>query len=292
MAFSRALARKAFHGNDIYTSAELRASGAQLTNEHVDAINAVGRDYSDFCILIMNELDRWPLLKRYFERLVEHRLGQNAILASGFIAALLQDDNPAEQRLLRLEGNVRNLDYITSGVGLPTDPNAGQETDEVLLDLWNEIFVLDFIQHTQGLKFTDLEKVVRRRDLPQIDLLAQRQGVHYAIEITRVRKKDFEGTTLPNMYDAIYEPRNLNTLRKLLKRKLHEKNLQLQNFCSAESQPIDKRLLVLKTSQREYQDGSTAVHSETNALLSEGAYSSIDEVLLIYDVENYDWIRR
>jgi hypothetical protein len=240
MVFSLITARKAFAGNAIYCSSELRAngwkptkryiktigrnaiyrsrelrarlqpSGWKLTKQHIKAIESVVRDYPAFCNLIIQRLNQWTLTKNYFQHLIQKRLEQEAILASDFVGTLLYSKNPLEERLRRLHDNVENLDSIR-GRGVD---KTGLETDEVLLDIWNEIFVMDFIMNKLG--FTDLEKIVRGPSQPQIDLTARFNHYDYAIEITRIRKRNFSGSTMPNMYDAIKHPDNLNSLQKAL----------------------------------------------------------------------------
>ncbi len=291
MTFSKEVARKAFHGSDIKYNPVLHGSGDLLTQEHCDAINSVARNYDEFCDLIRNELYRLPLTNHYFQKLIEARLHQDLILTSRVIASFLYDDNPTEARLRRIQGKVGNLDSLTEGVGIPKDENEGQEADEKLLDIWSEIFVMDFILHNPKLEFTNVERVVRPKGQPQVDLVAEHQGNHYAIEITRIRKRDFWGSTLPNGFDAIYRLENLDSLRRGLRNKLKDKNRQMERFCAAETTTFDKRLLIIKTSQEEYQDGSEVVRDETRTLFKSGDCPALDEVMLIYDIKNFDWLR-
>lgn len=291
MVFPKLTAKTAFIGNAIYCNVELRASGAQFTQEHADAINEVDKNYDAFCTLILAELARWPLTKQYFEHLVVARLRQNAILASEFIASLIGNTNPLEERLARIHNRVENLAIITSEVGLSDNLSNGDESDEIFLDLWNEIFVIDVLLNHSRLGFSSIEKVVRPKGQPQVDLIAAFSGIRYAIEVTRIRKRDFQGSTLPEMFEAVYQEKNLNKLRSALRNKLNSKNKQMGKFCDIETDQYQKKLLVIKTSQWEYQDGSSVVRDETNALMRANDYLHIDEVILIYDVENFDWLK-
>lgn len=286
------MARQAFAGAAILHYGELRASGARLSDEHIASINAVSERYVDFCHLIRNELSRWPYTQCYFGHLVEARLQQNSFLQSDFIGSLLGETNPIEERLARLDGKVKNLESVASTYGAPKASRDGRDTDEIILDLWNEIFVIDFIMHNPALQFTSLERVVRRRDRPQIDLLALRNGRRYGIEVTRIRKREFIGATHPFNFEAISHPSNRQSLRQALKNKLRVKNWQFRRFRETESQAFDTALLVIKTSQWEYQDGSDVVADVAVNLLRTGCFSAIDEVLLIYDVVNCDWLKK
>lgn len=294
MSFSRDVAINAFIGASIIHNPGLIVNGQGFTSEHRNAIDAVENNYTDFCLLVKSELTRFPLIQKYFGHLITSRLQQNVILKSDFILHLFDANSDLENRLTRLEGNVPNLSTITANVNAPSDPQLGEETDEVLSDFWNEIFVMDFLSYGHGLAFGNLEKVIRGNSEPQIDLLANQNSRSYAIEITRIRKRDFSGITFPNMFDAIYKPENISTLRRVLKNKLQDKNNQMNKFCTNElgaGRSYNKRLLVLKTSQAAYQDGHSVVLTETEALLNQGIYTSIDEVLLIYDVDNFDWLK-
>lgn len=285
------VARKAYKGNAIYCFPELSVRGEGLTQDLIDAINAVDQNYPAFCNLIKENLKRWPLTRHFFEHLIDSRLKQNAILASDFISRVIDTNNPLEDRLKRIVGKVKNLESITSDVNVPSDPSLGQEADEVLLDLWNEIFVIDFLLNRNEFKYIDLEKVVREKDQPQIDLIGNWNSEAHAIEITRIRKREFSGSTHPTMFDEIYSKENFSSLRNAIKKKMRNKNKQMRKFRSAEEATYLKHLLVIKTSQWEYQDGSIAVKEITQEFLKSGNYPSIDEIVLIYDIERFDWIR-
>lgn len=288
---SKSVAKKAFEGALIRQHPELRASGAVFTDEHAGAINSVIAYYDDFCHLILSTLEEWAFTKLYFQPLIEVRLLQNAILASGFIGGLLSDHNPTEERLKRIHHKVKNLSSMSGEINLPEDIEAGEESDEVFLDIWNELFVMDLLLHNSRLAFSDLEKVIRRKDLSKVDLLAKRDSQEYAIEITRIRRRDFIGGTLPGMYEKAFNiPDNKSSLQNAMRNKLNSKNQQLKKFCASEGRTYDKKVVIIKTSQEEYQDGSEVVRQEAEALLHTHRYSYIDEILLVYDTENFDWI--
>jgi len=241
-----------------------------------------------------------------FFHLVKARLAQEAILESGFISRLFDEQNPLEERLTRVHIQVKNFDTITGNVGLSRNSAEFDKSDETLLDIWNELFVIDLLINTMHPPFIDVERIVRPKSQTQIDCLAKRGDQEYAIEITRLRKRDFIGSTLPNMIEALDPPentgdledepkvrdarKNRDDLRKALKRKMGEKNKQMQEFCKLEGRSFDKKLVVIKTSQWEYQDGSKVVRDEAQILLDTGRYKYIDELLLIYSIAEFDWL--
>lgn len=292
MVFTREIARNAFHGAAIRNYPLLRSSGTEETPELTNAINMVSQNFPAFRQFMETELSRWPLYERCFKRLIMARLQQDAVLKSDVLGKLLDDTNITEERLQRLWGSVTNLEDVTAGVNAPANQNAGETTDEIIQDLWNEVFVMDFLLHAPGLGFTNLEKVVRPSGQSIVDLLGEYQNYNYAIEITRIRERDFLGSTHPTEFDAIFIPENIDDLWCVLTDKLCKKNKQMRKFCAAEAQTYDKKLVVIKTSQWAYQDANSVVRDEIQFLLNTGRYTSIDEVLYIYDVENYHWIRR
>ncbi len=285
---TRDIALKAYQGVAIMNEPLLRLSGSTFTQEHADAIKLVLDNPSDFRDLVLQELSRFPKMELYFRPLIEARLNRNKILDSDILSSILLNKNEVEERLSRNHLKVKYFESIFSEVGLPID---GIESDEVFLDIWNELLTIDLLINDPQLGFSEIEKVVRRRDLTKIDLLATYEGQKYAIEITRLRKRDFLGTTLPNMVDAMFLKENLDDLQNALKSKLKDKDKQFLRFCKQETESFDKRLLVIKTSQWEYQDASNILLEQTKRLLENEVYEGIDEVLIVYDVINFDWIR-
>ncbi|MBN8620838.1 MAG: hypothetical protein J0L63_18135 [Anaerolineae bacterium] len=292
MNFSKSIAKMAFHGYAINCYPILRVGGARFTQEHKDAINAVYDHYDDFCRFILSELSHWPLFERYFKHLVEVRLKQRSdILASDFISSLIDKTHNTEERLERIHNQVKNFASITKEIGIPEDPNKGSDTDEIVLDIWTEIFAIDLLLNDSRLGFSLIEKVIGDKAQPKVDLLAQLNGINYAIEITRIRKRDFEGSTFPKTFEAIYYPENLRILRNALRNKINDKNRQIAAFCKMQPDKCEKKLLVIKTSQWEYQDSNSVLHDETQKLLSTHNYPAIDEVIVIYDVNNFHWLK-
>lgn len=290
MVLNRNTVITAFEGALIRQHRELIASGYRFTQDHENAILAINADYEAFCNLVRAELNRWPLTRQYFCDLVEERLLRTPILESGFISSLFSQENEVEARLSRIHLQVANFPAITQSVGFPSNRDSGNESDEIVRNVWTELFALDFLIHHQQRGFTNFEKVVRRADLPAVDFTASHGSETYAIEVTRLRKRNFQGSTLPNMTSSINLPYNQRILRNAIKQILFDKNDQMRRFSQNPTQPINKRLLVVKTSQSEYQDANIEVKQEFEAQFRSGRYPFIDELLLIYDVENFDWL--
>jgi hypothetical protein len=152
---------KAYQGVWIRHNPGLAAEAAtRYTKDHDEAIKAIIDHYDEFCRLVIAELDRWPLIRRYFKHLIRSRLEQNEALRSDFILMLFDENNMLETRLERIHQRVTNFGSITK-VKAARNKEKGLETDEKLLDLWNEVFIADLLLNNNRLDFTNLEKVVR-----------------------------------------------------------------------------------------------------------------------------------
>ncbi len=100
-----------------------------------------------------------------------------------------------------------------------------------------------------------------------------------------------EGSTLPHNLDAFDISRNDSKLESSLRYKFKDKNKQIKEYCKIDTSTIYRKLLVIKTSQEEYQDGHEIVKSKTEILLKSGKYPYIQEVLILYDVKpTFHWL--
>jgi len=203
---------------------------------------------------------------------------------------MLFPDGPREleERIARTH-HVPNFSTILSEVAIPSDPSRGAETDEAFLDIWTEILILDILIHR--LHFKNVEKVVRGKAEPRVEFLAVQEGQTVAVEVSRIRERDFEGETLPNVTQDCYKPENRRVIREAVFRKLRGKDDQLRRFSECERQPPDKSMVALKTSQRAYQDCREAVADVAKLLLQEESFPHIAQLLLVYDVKNLDLVQ-
>jgi hypothetical protein len=83
---------------------------------------------------------------------------------------------------------------------------------------------------------------------------------------------------------------NVAEIRKALRLKISDKNKQIRKFVSQEGRDFDKRIVVIKTSQEEYQDCEKVIVTEAKRLMNERAYPEITHLLLIYDTETFEFI--
>jgi hypothetical protein len=288
LLLSRSILLKAFEGA-LLIRYPILLENHEFTEEHGEAIRAVQESDEEFRDLVLDEFRKWPLTNKYFRHLAEARLKQKDALFSELIQLPFpRGPTKLEERLTRT-CHIANFEAITSEAHAPSDPELGEDTDEIFSDAWAEVLVADILIHR--LDFEDVEKLVRRRDQPCVDFTGRRNHQRYAIEVARIRRRDFEGTTLPGLTEDCRKPKNLETIEKAVRRKLSDKNEQMGKFRTAEESAFDRRMVALKTSQWEFQDCREVIAEVAGQLASERLYAEIDELLLIYDVENFNLIQ-
>ena len=112
----------------------------------------------------------------------------------------------------------------------------------------------------------------------------------WIIEVARLRNRDFQGETMPWGSSDCTKAENVSVIKKALRSKISDKNKQIQKFISQEKRSYDKRVVVIKTSQEEYQDCKSVIATEAKRLIIERTYPEITHLLLIYDTETYELI--
>jgi hypothetical protein len=290
MALSRSTIIKAFEGALLKHHPELTVEYGMPNEQHSQAIRAIQDNYERFRQAAIDELEEWQLTQRYFGHIFLARLDQKeAILASPIVQSLFAPAGPRqlEERLARTH-HITNFEVIMSEASIPSSPDAGEETDEIFLDVWSEVLAADILIHK--LCFEHLEKVVREQGQPCADFLGRHQHREYAIEVGRIRRRDFKGSTLPGWDEDCRKPENLRDIEKAVRRKLWRKNRQLREFCASEACAFDRTMAVVKTSQWEYQDCSQVIVEVARKLFGRICYTNINELLLIHDVERFDLV--
>jgi hypothetical protein len=257
--------------------------------EHHKAIEDVNNCLGQFRQIVLNELENWSLTNRYCRSIVEARLNQENPLSSKLVHMLFPTGPRGLEKRIARTHHVPNFSTILSEVAIPSEPSRGPETDEAFLDVWTEILILDILIH--GLHFQNVQKVVRGKAEPCVEFLAVQKGRTVAVEVSRIRERDFEGGTLPNAIQDCYKPENLRVIRRTVFQKLRKKDDQLRRFSESELQPPDKSIVALKTSQWEYQDCNQAIAGIAKRLLHERSFPHIGQLLVVYDVENFDMIQ-
>ncbi len=263
------------------------ASG-QPTEKHIQAIKSVQENFGDFYQIVMAELQNSPCVNNLFGHLIHHRLLQEKPLASPILQSLFPNGfEELENRLNRIL-YIPNIKTVSASARLPKSPSKGEETDEIIRDVWTEFFVADFLVAT--LMPAYIEKIVRGKSEPAVEFYIQQDNEEWILEVARLRKKDFIGETMPWGSRDCLKPENVAVIHSVLHSKLSDKNKQIQKFIGYEKRDFDKRIVAIKTSQEEYQDCSQVIAGEAQRLLSEKKYPEITHLLLLYDIEKYEFI--
>jgi hypothetical protein len=262
-----------------------------LTQEHCDAIQRVEATRPDvFRAPVLVQLQMWPYVNRYFRSSVEKRLRQGAIHKSPIIRKLLTPMGlcQLEDRLARVAHRVSGFERIIEDASY--DSESGDKTDEFITDSWAEILAADFLLHK--FQFTCVEKVVRGKKRPKVDFMALNGQCRYAVEVTRLRPRLFRGATSPGIIPDCYEQENVNAIKKSMQDKLTMKNSQFGRFRASGIQlygwRFDRTMLFIKFSQDEYQDCKALIADVGREILTKEAYPEIDELVLVYDIEQFD----
>lgn len=258
------------------------------TTEHNTAIKSVHANLNLFRKIVQDELNEFPTTKRLLGHLIGERALQDSPLASPIIGSLFSfSANELENRLNRIL-HIPNIETVSSTAHAPKDLIKGGETDEIVRDVWTEFFVADFLVNTLQVQY--IEKVIRGKSQVAVEFCVRHNDEEWAVEVARLRKRDFQGETMPWGSLNCTRPENVTEIQKALRLKLFDKNKQIQKFIGQEKRDFDRRVVVIKTSQEEYQECKKIITKEAKRLMNERAYPEITHLLLIYDTETYEFV--
>lgn len=288
MVLNRDIVTIALEGVLLHQFPVLWETSGPPTEDHRVAIKLVYENLDDFCQIVMDEVQRYPNFNYFFRHLIQARLLQANPLASPIIQKILPlGPVELESRLTRV-ARIPNIEKISMGARLPNAFQKGEETDEIILDVWTEFLIADFLAY--GLEVNYIEKIVSAKSQPAIEFYVQQDNEEWIVEVARLRKRDFSGETMPWGSSDCRKPENVAAIRKALRSKLSDKNKQIQKFISVEGRDFVKRIVVIKTSQEEYQDCYPVVAEEASKLMKEKAYWEVTHLLLFYDTKTYEFI--
>jgi len=170
-------------------------------------------------------------------------------------------------------------------------PDKGYETDKVARDLLSEILVLDFLVQ---LGFSDVERPFSKSE-SHVDVVANKNGWLYSIEVTRKKEiNDWETLQFGNLEDC-HNKNNLDRMHRILRRALRKKNDQFSRAITAGTIKLKTiKVVGIKTSDYGFAECVGQAEEIIRSLLAVGAYSFIDCVWLIPNVEPHDsrWVCR
>jgi hypothetical protein len=288
MPINKNTVKTALEGMTLHQHPEVWEASGQPTEEHRAAVKSVYENLDEFRRIVLDELQNYSHSNKLFEQLIHGRLFQEKPLESPIIQKLFSSGFiELEERLDRIH-HLPNIETVSKNVHAPKALNKGDYTDEVIRDIWTEFFLADFL--FSNLKVDGVEKVVRANSQTAIDFYVWMGKEEWIVEVARMRKKDFQGETMPWGSQDCAKPENVSEIRKAIRSKLNGKNEQIKKFVSDEGRDFDKRIVAIKTSQEEYQDCSHIIVEESKNLMKERPYPEITHLLLIYDIETYEFV--
>lgn len=223
------IVHKAIMGVHIANNGELYVSYHGIPQKCQDALEVISDNYTEFEKLLWDRLSTLPLIKEFFGRLIKARSEQNGFLVSPIVSAIFDDQRRLERRLESIQP-IKGVQELGKECHGCPDPDRWYITDGRVVDLLAEILVLDFLVQ---LGFSDICKVSEQDSKAHVDIVAQKDGKCYAIEVTR--KKEIKGwKTLPygNLEDCDVLI-NQGKIRKRLRQALSSKEDQFSRSLDA-----------------------------------------------------------
>lgn len=293
------LARRSCYLADLLRHPELRAQNPTIASELSELMEAgqiVQDHYQDFVALIRERLDDLPLIHRFYGKLIDRRLEQDAAPASHIISVVLDDDPALELRLQRVQ-HVPDVEQLFSAAGGSRHRDQGEITDRIIQDVTAEVLILDFLLQ-QG--FTQVQKLIANKGQPHPDVLAFQEGTAYAIEITRKQevtdwKIAYDGTGEGGLEDCSSQF-NQDRIRHMLTTAMNKKHRQFDRALTAGTISAGaRRVVALKTSDFGFAQCIHEAAQMGELLLSNpDAWTRIDCLWLIPNVavEDSKWVCR
>ncbi len=284
--------RKAIMGAHIKNNNELYASYRGIPQECRDAAEAVCDNYAEFERLLWDRLSALPLTQKFFGPLIGVRLKQKGILASPIISAVFDDQRRLEHRLANIQ-SIPGVEEFQKEYRGCSDPDHGDITDGVIVDLLAEILVLDFLVQ---LTFSGVCKVPEQGNKAHIDIVAQKDGKCYAIEVTR--KKDIKGwkSLAYGRLEDCDAPTNQDKIRNLLWKALSSKEDQFSRSLDASTVDCSMtRVVAIKTSDFGFAECIDQAEWIAHELLARpNEWRHVDCIWLVpnVDVKQSRWVCR
>ncbi len=280
------IVRKAIMGAAIRNSGELLASYGGIPQECIAAAQVVGDNYAQFEDMVWKRLSGLAEIKHFFGRLIKTRLRQKGILASPIISVIFDDQPKLEERLSRVR-SISGVDELRKEYRGTSHPDLGHITDEDIIDFSAEVLALDLLGE---LGFSNIIKVQEPDNRAHVDITAERDEKHYAVEVTR--KREVRGwQTLPygNLEDC-EAAINQDRIRKVLLHALAKKDDQFSRAIDAGT--IDSaviKVLAIKTSDYGFVECINQAEKIARKLLNEeGNWLHVDCIWLMPDTSVRD----
>ena len=232
MTLSKKTVIKALEGVVLFRNPVLWEDNGRPTADHRMAIQSVIEDISTFRQVAEDELKHFPNTDQFIGHLILERLLQDDPLSSPIIQKLFPVGPIEFEDALSGIRDIPNIQTISSNVHAPKGKDKGDDTDEIIRDVWAEFFVADFL--VRIFNPTYIEKIIRAKSQPVVEFYVQQGREEWIVEVARLRKKDFEGETMPWGGKDCAKKENTDRIQKVLQSKLDDKNVQMQKFINNE----------------------------------------------------------
>ncbi len=251
--------------------------------ECLGAIEIIHNNLEEFKRLVWERLNALPLTKKFFNRLIRTRLKQKDILVSPVLKMVFDEEPTVEHRLENIQ-SIPGVEELRKEYRGSSDPARGDETDWLIRDLLAEILALDFLKQ---LGFSGICKVQEEGNKAHIDIVAQRKGKLYAIEVTRKKEiqgwKSLEHGRLEDCDDATNQEEICKLLRSALQSKTDHFLRVLDSGTIGHS---TVKVVAIKTSDYGFAECIDQAEHIARELLSDpNAWSPVDCIWLLPNTE-------
>lgn len=251
--------------------------------ECLEAIEIIHNNLEEFKRLVWERLNALPLTKKFFSRLIRTRLKQKDILVSPVLKMVFDEQPMVEHRLENIQ-SIPGVEELRKEYRGSSDPARGDETDWLIRDLLAEILTLDFLKQ---LGFSGIRKVQEESNKAHIDIVAQREGKLYAIEVTRKKEiqgwKSFEHGRLEDCDDTTNQEEICRLLRSALQSKTDHFSRALDSGAIGHS---TVKVVAIKTSDYGFAECIDQAEQIACELLSDpSAWSPVDCIWLLPNIE-------
>ena len=286
------IVRKAIQGAAIANNGELLAQyNGNIPSELINSAQLIQDHYKEFQHLVWKRLENLPLTKKFFGRLIMTRLKQKGILASPIITIIFDDYQSLENRLNDIN-SISGIESLRNEYRGSKDVSDGGITDATMRNMLAEILVIDFLKQ---LKFVNIRKI-SRKDKAHIDILAEKDGRSYAIDVTRRQEvTDWEIKSITNLEDCNSKENQL-AIRRIIMWELGKKDEQFLRALGANTITASAvKVVAIKTSDYGFSECLDQASRITEELLSEkDRWQNIDAIWFVpnVDLKQSKWVYR
>lgn len=285
------IVRKAIMGADI-TKNRGEYYYEVIPPECLEAIEIIHNNLEEFKGLVWERLNALPLTKKFFNRLIRTRLKQKDILVSPVLKMVFGEEPTVEHRLEDIQ-SIPGVEELRKEYRGSSDPARGDETDWLMRDLLAEILALNFLKQ---LGFPEIRKVQDESNKAHVDIVAQREGKLYAIEVTRKKEiqgwKSLEHGRLEDCDDATNQEEICKLLRSALQSKADHFSRALDSGTIGHS---TVKVVAIKTSDYGFAECIDQAEQTARELLSDpSAWGPVDCIWLLPNVDamHSRWVYR